>query len=214
MPERKAHDERARRWRERLSAAAAALFPLLVVSGFFAPGFVQWLAIAQPNEPPAASQLSGVGGPTVPTEKPPLVVPRDFSGGLVPELLDLDQLFLDDSTDPLRGDLPRVKAFERNSGDVIAIDDVGQPNVDIDFPDALIGDREPDDAKVAQGDEIGVLPLCGTLYAANCLRDDDFSSATLPSSVTVIPEPSPGLLVGLGLLALSWLRRYFQPITS
>ena len=70
----------------------AALFPLLVVSGFFAPGFVQWLAIAQPSEPPAASQLSGVAGPTVPTEKPPLVVPRDFSGGLVPELLDLDQL--------------------------------------------------------------------------------------------------------------------------
>ena len=213
MPKREAHDERARRWRERLSAAVAALFPLLVVSGFFAPGAVQYLAIAQPADPPAASELSGVGGPTAPTAKPPLVVPRDFSGGLVPELLDLDQLFLDDASEPLRDDLPRVNAFERNSGDVIAIDAVGQPDVDIDFPDALIGD-EPDDALVAAGDELGVLPLCGTLYAANCMRDDDFSSATLPPSLTAIPEPGTGLLVGLGLVGLAWRRRYSQPITS
>jgi hypothetical protein len=213
MPEREAHHERARRWRERLSAAVAALFPLLVVSGFFAPGAVQWLAIAQPSDPPAASELSGVGGPMAPTVKPPLVVPRDFSGGLVPELLDLDQLFLDSSSEPLRGDLPRVNAFERNSGDVIAIDDVGQPDVDIDFPDALIGD-EPDEPVVAQGDEIGVLPLCGTLYAANCVRDDDFSSATLPPSLTPIPEPSSGLLLAFGLAGLAWRRRYSQPITS
>ena len=213
MAKREAHHERARRWRERLSAAVVALFPLLVASGFFAPGFVHWLAIAQPSEPPAASQLSGVGGPTGPTAKPPLVVPRDFSAGLVPEFLDLDQLFLDGSSEPLRGDLPRVNAFERNSGDVIAIDEVGQPDVDIDFPDALIGD-EPDQKVVAQGDEIGMLPLCGTLYAANCVRDDDFASATLPPNLTPIPEPGSGLLVALGLLCLGGWRRYFQPITS
>ena len=68
-----------------------ALFPLLVAGGFLAPGVIQVLALAQELTESERDRLVDRTGPYA---RRPLLVPRDFSAGFIPELLDLDQLFL------------------------------------------------------------------------------------------------------------------------
>lgn len=198
MAQGRAQSERSRK-RERLTTLVLALFPLLVAVGFFAPGWVHILALAEPAEPGVRNVVVDRVGPW---GHRPLMVPRDFSAGFIPELLDLDQLFLssDFKVDPAGEQLARISAFERSYGDSIALDDVGQLALNIVFRDALM-QRERQQL-LAAADPFGTnLGLCGTLHASNCVRDDDLITGTI---VTLpIPEPGSISLLALGLLGLA-----------
>jgi hypothetical protein len=184
-----------------------ALFPLLVAGGFLAPGAIQLLALAQEL---TESERAPIVDHTSPYARRPLLVPRDFSAGFIPELLDLDQLFLGGeyriqvSTDRLA----RVASFPRSHGDAIVLDDVGQFVQDITFKDILMDEPSP---TLLAGDPDGdLLPLCGTLHAGNCVREDDLTGGGGGGDIDEgqpIPEPGTGVLVALGLTALGRRRR-------
>ena len=178
-----------------------ALFPLLVAGGFLAPGVIQVLARAQEL---TESERAPVVDRTNPYAHRPLLVPRDFSAGFTPELLDLDQLFLGSAyrVQVSADRFARVTSFPRSHADAIVIDDVGEFVEDITFKDVLMD--EPSPTLLAGDPDDNLMPLCGTLHAGNCVRDDDLVSV---SGVGVeegqpIPEPGTGVLVALGLIAL------------
>jgi len=177
-----------------------ALFPLLVAGGFMAPGVIQVLAIAQELTESERAQLvdrTGLYGHR------PLLVPRDFSAGFTPELLDLDQLFLGSEyrVQVSADSLARVTSFPRSHGDSIVIDDNGDYVEDITFKDILMEEEPP--MLLAGDPEADLMPLCGTLHSGNCVRDDDLVSGDIVvEEGTPIPEPGTGVLVALGLIAL------------
>lgn len=181
-----------------------ALFPLLVAAGFMAPGVIQVLALAQE---PTESERAPVVDRTGLYGHRPLLVPRDFSAGFIPELLDLDQLFLgSEYRIPISAEqLARVTSFPRSHGDAIVLDDLGDFAEDITFKDVLM--EEPPSMLLAGDPNAELLPLCGTLHAGNCVRDDDLAGPGVDVEVgQVIPEPSTAVLLALGLAALGCRR--------
>lgn len=193
-------DRRAARRRERLAVFVMALFPLFVASGFLAPGMVEILALAAPVEEPGRLPIVDRLGRFA--HRP--LVPRDFSAGFVPELLDLDQLFQgsDFRVDASDERIARLSSFRRSDTDSIVIDDVGQPR-SVAFKDILMD--EPDQV-VARAEGDSLMSLCGTLYAANCVRDDDFIGGVVEDQ-TPVPEPGTAALLGLGLASVAGFRR-------
>jgi hypothetical protein len=181
-----------------------ALFPLLVAGGFLAPNVIQVLAIAQELTESERAPITDRAGPYA---RRPLLVPRDFSAGFIPELLDLDQLFLGSEyrVQVSSDSLARVTSFPRSHGDAIVIDDDGEYVEDIAFKDILM--EEPPPMLLAGGPETDLMPLCGTLHAGNCVRDDDLvSGGGEVEEGAPIPEPGTGALLALGLFALGCRR--------
>ena len=183
-----------------------ALFPLLVAGGFLAPGVIQVLALAQEL---TESERAPVVDRTGPYARRPLLVPRDFSAGFIPELLDLDQLFLGGEyrVQVSADRLARVTSFPRSHGDAIVLDDVGEFVEDITFKDILM-----DEPALRRCWRAIPMPTC-CRCAARCTRAT--ASAPMTSSAgggdveegQPIPEPGTAVLVALGLTALGCRRR-------
>jgi len=198
---------RARRWQGRIAVVLFSLFPLGVLAGLLSPGMIA-LQIAQTVEETAAGQTPPLDFTTVNLGRSPLLVPRDFSAGFIPELLDLDQLFRDTEfrVDPSGERLARLLAFPRSHGDAIVIDDVDGYPLDLLFDDALVGDTI---AAIPDGfdDAFGLGPIGSSIPLGNRVRFDDFPGGSSSPSGPVIPEPATGLLTALGLIALGLNRR-------
>lgn len=179
------------------------LFPLLVAGGFLAPGWVQLMAVAQVDQDaPRGPVVDRVG----PYGRRPLLVPRDFSAGFMPALLDLDQLFLGSRRDRhgIDEQVARVDSFDRSFGDLIAFDDLGEIEPPVEFEDVLMAAQ--DTVLAAFDADDTALPLCGTLFAGNCVRDDDFGFS-IEIETQPVPEPETSALLGLGLIGLAWQGR-------
>ncbi len=196
--------ERARERQRRLALLASLMVPLLVLAGVLAPGVVQ--VMAQSLEPDRATERPPLVRTAGPLERRPLLVPRDFSAGFLPELIDLERLFEAQryrfaSSD---GRIARLPSFARHHGDSIVLDDVGPVVEEVAFGDALITGA-PTQRQLVEADD-SLFPLCGVLPAANCVRFDDFTSGG-GGGFSVIPEPSTGVLVAMGLVMLALGRR-------
>jgi uncharacterized protein (TIGR03382 family) len=189
MSEPKQHEKRSELKRFALIKLMFGLFPLLVAGGFLAPGWVQLLAIAQDGEEIGrAAVVDRIG----PYGRRPLLVPRDLFIGSRSHLGPDDR------------HAARVAAFDRSYGDLIAFDDFGQIPPPVDFKDILM--EEPVAVFAGIDEDDFVLPLCGTLYAGNCVRDDDFSGDFVIQAQP-IPEPDTAALMALGIAGLAWQGR-------
>lgn len=202
MAEAAKRSERPTQWRRRLAGTLFSFFPAMVAVGLLAPGYVRVLqapeggeAIEQPL--PILDQPLQV--------RPTLLVPRDFSTGFIPELLDIDQLFRRTRyrVDPATRRLAGLLSFPRNRGDVIVLDDVDKHVRGLLFKDAL--------SSTSVVDSVGLggwqlLPLQSTLPSGNGVRFDD-SVTSGQRIVAVVPEPSTAPLLAAGLAYLARRRR-------
>ena len=200
---------RARKWQGRIAVVLFTLFPLGVLAGLLSPGViaVQLERVAEAVAPEEPSQLDFQG---VSLGHSPLLVPRDFSAGSTPELLDLDQLFRSTEVDlDTSGErLARLLAFPRSHGDAIVVDDMNGSPFDLLFDDALVGDT------IAQipadlGNAFGLGAIGSPNPLGNRVRFDDFpgTGGHEGGSTPAVPEPSAGLLFALGLAGLGIRRQ-------
>jgi hypothetical protein len=138
----------------------------------------------------------------------PLLLPRDFSAGFIPELLDLEHLFsrVDYMGDPMARKRARIPSFPRNFGNVIVLDDVDQRIREIVFKDPVIVAQQT--ASAFPPPSADLLPLPGPEPIGPDPRFDDiFPPRQDLGPDFVVPEPSTGLLLGMGLTLVGLTRR-------
>jgi hypothetical protein len=170
-----------------------------------APGFVE--VDYEEEEEEISARFSTLQFRPIRLTRPPLVVPRNFSTGFIPELLNLESLF---NGTKFRGELGRVlgdlPSFPSHLGDMIVIDDVDTFVADQFFKDLLKPTFVADRGKIWDSGIFDVIPPLFPIGNDN--RFDDFPGVGIdPSAGTVIPEPGTGLLLALGITALAWSRR-------
>jgi hypothetical protein len=198
---------RQSRWPARIVVLAGVLFPLLVAGGVLAPRVISLMAetdiesTATEEESPVALDFSG----PMPG-KPPLLLPRDFEAGFVPELLDLQNLFGGSVPNPgqMSQEYARLLGFPRSHGDVIVMDDVDREIKDVIFKDPVMVGAET----AYPRPNPALLPIGDPRPLGDGLRFDD-PQATGEGPVAPIPEPGTGALLasGLAILALRHRRR-------
>jgi hypothetical protein len=181
-------------------AALLALLPLLTIPGVFAPGFIR----AEYEEKELAVFRGPVTFRPIRLSRRPLLVPRDYSPGFMPELLDLEQLFTGARFRP-DGErrISRLPTFAPKRGDVIVFDDVDMVIADEVFEDLL----KP---SIVASADLDFAELPPTMPLGNGIRYDDLVGGTNPPAEFFgppVPEPGTGLLLGLGLIALGIARR-------
>ncbi len=203
-------DRRTARWRERVAVAAMSFFPLLVGVGFFAPGWVHVLAVAQVSAAPEREPIVDRVGPFA---RRPIPAPHELFGSSDPQLLDLAELYADVGVEPYvpvepdEGGTPEptpvpklASGFPRNGGDSIVVAELGTVPEPVAFKDVLAYAPPPPTLSVEGS---GLLELCPGLPFGNCLRFDDLTTLRVGNpSGPVVPEPGTGLLLALGLLGL------------
>ena len=197
--------ERSDRSKRPVQVLLLALFPMLVGVGVLAPGLVKVMA---EEVAASSSDTRRITRRVSRFAHQPLLVPRDFSAGFVPELLDLEHLFqrVEYMRDPRIFERARLSSFPRTYGDVIVLDDVDQRIREIVFSDPVVLAATSPDKLSPPAPEL--LPLPGPGAIGPGTRYDDFIGPDVEvNEGTVVPEPSTGLLLGLGLAVVGLLRR-------
>lgn len=192
-------------WPARVVILAGIMFPLLVAGGVLAPQVISNLAgvsgesAATDSEAPVALDFSR---PLI--GKPPLLLPRDYDAGFMPELLDLQNLFTASSQVPeqVSQDYARLVGFPRSQGDVIVMDDVDREIQDVIFKDPVMVGAET----AYPRPNPDLLPIGEPRPLGDGLRFDD-PQATGEGPVAPIPEPATAALLAGGLAILAARRR-------
>ena len=204
MPNIQERNEQTERRKRPALVVLFSLLPMLIGLGVLAPGMVQVMAVA--NE-----QLDGehvrITRRLSRYAHQPLLLPRDFSQGFVPELLDLEHLFsrVDYAGDPMARERVLLPNFESNFGNVIVLDDVDQRLREIAFKDPVLDNQLAANYPPPPAD---LTPLGDSLTLTPGPRYDDYLGPRIDvDDDFVIPEPSTGLLFGFGLAFLGRTRR-------
>jgi len=200
MPRRTAKKERGAAARHRIVLGVLLLLPLLMVVGILAPAAIE----VQEEEEEASA---GWSGPLSlrPLSKRPLLVPRDFSAGFVPELVDIESLFV--SAQYRAQDAQRISSlpsFPSAQGDTIVLDEVDAYVAEEVFDDALDPMLTVDLTPLWDPAVFDIVP---PLIPTNGERQyDDFPGSDGPVLTSVpptpVPEPGTAALLALGLAGL------------
>ncbi|MBW2714489.1 MAG: PEP-CTERM sorting domain-containing protein [Deltaproteobacteria bacterium] len=193
------------RWPARIVVLAGVLFPLLVVGGVLAPQVISLMAeveVASAEPEPEAETVLDFSRPM--PGKPPLLLPRDYEAGFVPELLDLQNLFTgaNQTPDQMSKEYSRLLGFPRSHGDVIVMDDVDREIKDVIFKDPVMVGAET----AYPRPNPALLPIPEPRPLGDGLRFDD-PQATGEGPVFPIPEPGTGVLLASGLAILAFRHR-------
>ncbi len=192
-------------WPARVVVLAGVLFPLLVTGGVLAPRVISMMADTE-----TAGATTEADSPTTldfskPLPgKPPLLLPRDYDAGFVPELLDLQNLFggATPSAEQIAQEYARLLGFPRSQGDVIVMDDVDREIRDVIFRDPVMVGAET----AYPRPNPALLPIGDPRPLGDGLRFDD-PQATGEGPVAPIPEPGTAALLASGLVALALRHR-------
>jgi len=205
MPKVEEGNEQVERRKRPILVVLLALLPTLIGVGVLAPGMVQVMAVeAEPLDTGnvrITRRLSRYA-------HQPLLLPRDFSQGFVPELLDLEHLFsrVDYMGDPKAGGREPLPTFASNYGNVIVLDDVDQRLREIVFKDPVLDSQVVSSKYPPPASDL--TPLGESLTTTPGPRYDGYFGPQIDVNEDfIIPEPSTGLLLGLGLLLLGHVGR-------
>jgi hypothetical protein len=205
MPNIEERNEQVERRKRSSLVVLFSLLPMLIGLGVLAPGMVQVMAVE-------SDQLDG--GHVRITRRlsryahQPMLLPRDFSPGFVPELLDLDHLFsrVEYAGDPTARERVLLPNFESKFGNVIVLDDVDQRLREIVFKDPVLDNQLASNRYPPPAADL--TPLGDSLTLTPGPRYDDYLGPQIDVGEDfVVPEPSTGLLLGLGLAFLGGTRR-------
>jgi hypothetical protein len=196
---------RQSRWPARVVVLAGILFPLLVTGGVLAPQVISLMAETEIESTATEVESQVVldfSGPM--PGKPPLLLPRDFEAGFVPELFDLQNLFNSSGHNPdqLSQEYARLLGFPRSHGDVIVMDDVDREIQDVIFKDPVMVGAET----AYPRPNPALLPIGEPRPLGDGLRFDD-PQATGEGPVAPIPEPGTAALLASGLAILAFRHR-------
>ena len=196
---------RQSRWPARVVVLAGILFPLLVTGGVLAPQVISLMAETEIESTATEAESQVVldfSGPM--PGKPPLLLPRDFEAGFVPELFDLQNLFngSDHNPDQLSQEYARLLGFPRTHGDVIVMDDVDREIKDVIFKDPVMVGAET----AYPRPNPALLPIGEPRPLGDGLRFDD-PQGSGEGPVAPIPEPGTAALLASGLAFLAFRHR-------
>jgi hypothetical protein len=205
--------KRSARWQRRFVAWLVLLLPSTVLGGLLAPDFVRSVLVERGDT--AADSTSSDPGPGVSlqTSSRPAVRPAG-SIGFVPDLLDLDRLFVKArplpttlTPSPRAMLLAKLISFPRNHGDTIVLDDVNELARSVVFKDVL--STSVVEPSFGGGDLFALYPLLGEPFPfGNGWRYDDFVGGDMIfRNPLPIPEPGTATLMAVGLAGLAWLGR-------
>jgi hypothetical protein len=205
MPMARKNSSRKYSWPARIVILAGVLFPLLVAGGVLAPQVISLMAeveVANAEAEPEAETVLDFSGSL--SGKPPLLLPRDYEAGFVPELLDLQNLFTgaNHTPDQMSKEYARLLGFPRSHGDVIVMDDVDREIKDVIFKDPVMVGAET----AYPRPNPALLPIPEARPLGDGLRFDD-PQATGEGPVSPIPEPGTGVLLASGLAILAFRHR-------
>jgi len=182
-----------------------SLLPLLVGAGIMAPGLVKVIAVETEDQDPLSVRMTRRLSRY---SHQPLLLPRDFSAGFIPELLDLEHLFsrVDYASNSDSYDRARMPLFALNFGNVIVLEDVDQKIRKVVFKDPVLMQTARNFSMPPPAADL--TPLAGPNSVGAGPRFDDFLGPQVDADEdVVVPEPSTALIVGFGLLILGTLRR-------
>ena len=203
----KAREETTRQspWPARVVVLAGVLFPLLVTGGVLAPQLISLMAESEieGDATESGTQVTLDFSKPMPG-KPPLLLPRDYEAGFVPELLDLQNLFTGSSRAPhqVSQEYARLLGFPRSHGDVIVMDDVDRKIKDVIFKDPVMVGAET----AYPRPNPALLPIGNPRPFGDGLRFDD-PQITGEGPVAPIPEPGTASLLASGLIILALRHR-------
>jgi hypothetical protein len=192
-------------WPARVVVLAGVLFPLLVTGGVLAPRVISLMADTEIEDTGTEAGSSVTLDFSKPMSgKPPLLLPRDYDAGFVPELLDLQNLFTGESHTPdqMAAEYARLLGFPRSHGDVIVMDDVDREIRDVIFKDPVMVGAET----AYPRPNPALLPIGDPRPLGDGLRFDD-PQATGEGPVAAIPEPGTAALLASGLTILAYRHR-------
>lgn len=180
--------------RHSLAAATLVLLPLLALGGALMPGMVDI-----EEEEVASAKSSERYFQPLSIKRRPLLIPRDFSTGFVPQLVNFDQLFASESSgEVLRQQIADVN-FGVSDGDLIILDDIEEFVRNVLFKDAI---EEPALAKDSGLFDDSLFALIPTPYGVDSpFQFDDFGGSGTP--LLAVPEPATAILMALGLGGLT-----------
>jgi hypothetical protein len=197
--------ERSGRRKRSVLIMLFSMLPLLVAAGIMAPGLVKVMAVEDDQLHPFSVRITRRLSRYA---HQPLLLPRDFSVGFIPELLDLEHLFsrVEYMGDPNAYARARIPLFPLDFGNVIVLEDVDQKIREIVFKDPVLMNTAQNTPMPPPAADL--TPLGGPGPIGPGPRFDDYLGPQVDvNEDLVVPEPSTGLLFGLGLLILTTLRR-------
>jgi hypothetical protein len=191
---------RSRSLRHGFVVSILLLLPLLAIGGALAPGLVT----VQYEEEEELAPAQRVPYRPVRLARRPLLIPRDFSMGFIPEVMDLERLFMGSQYRADNGNrYTRLPNFPTSRGDVIVLDDIDTFLTDTLFKDTLQPGVVADATAIWDPNVFDVIP--DTTGFNGIGQFDDFTGQGSVSDVSppIVPEPRTGSLVVLGMIGLA-----------
>lgn len=204
MPKNRNSRRRTYPGRHGVAVALLLLLPLFVIAGTLVPGYVS-VAVEDEDESAVESPRKRKRFRPVRTSRQPLLVPRDYSIGFVPELLDLEQLFMGSQTRTDVGErVARLPSFPTSRGDVIVLDDVDSYVGETIFKDVLAAAPVADSSDLFDPSLFRKLPNPTGFDTG--YEFDDFAGTGdgTPALEVPIPEPRTAFTLALGLCGLAF----------